>query len=269
VISSYVGQLTPLVGLDVGYGNTFYDFEQTGAGSYSALLDRMEHLIKGETRWTISPTLAGILGYWHEWVGFTGDEVIGGPGSTIMSDSRDSESHFFIGGADYTVSPHCFISVRGGAQNVTYVNVPGEPDQWNPFGDVSSTFEYSEGSFFRVGGARYGRNRTDLPGQYGAITGFDQVTYDQETATGYGVISHKLTEKLTARASGQLQYGTFEGGGLDEQAECMYIVGATLVYDLSQYLALEGGYNYDRVDSDDPNRSYSRNRVFLGVRGQF
>lgn len=265
---SYTGQFLPLFGMTFGYLNTFYDFEQDGAGSYSALLDRMEHLAKAETRWTISPSLAGIVGYWHEWVGFTGDQTIGAPGSTIMSDSRDSESHFFIGGADYTVSPHCFISVRGGGQNVTYVNVPGEPDQWNPFGDVSSTFEYLEGSFFRVG-ARYGRNRTDFPGQYGTITAYDQVTYDQETATGYGMVSHKLTEKLTARGTAQLQYGTFQGGGLDEQAECIYILGATLVYDLSQYLALEGGYNYDRVDSDDPNRSYGRNRVFLGVRGQF
>jgi len=265
---NYTGQLTPLFGLSVGYLNTFYDFEQEGAGSYSALLDRVEHMIKGETRWTISPTLAGVLGYWYEMVGFTDDEVIGGPGSTLKSDSRDSHSHFMVGGLDYTVSPHCFISVRGGAQNVIYDNVPGEPDEWNPFGDVSSTFEYAEGSFFRVG-FKYGRNRTDFPGQYGAITGYDQITYDQETATGYGVINHKLTEKLTARASGQLQYGTFQGGGLDSQAECLYIVGATLVYDLSQYLALEGGYNYDRVDSDDAYRTYSRNRVFLGVRGQF
>lgn len=262
----YVGQFTPLFGLEVGYGNTFYDFEQDGVGSYSAILDRVEHLIRAETRWTLTPTLAGILGYWYEDVGFTGDELIGA-GSPYKSDVRDSFSHFFIAGADYTVSPHCFVSVRGGAQNVTYDNVPGEPDQWNGFGDISTTFEYAEGSHFRVGG-RYGRNRTDVVGAI-SPTAYGQLTFDQETAVAYGTISHKLTESLTARASGQLQFGTFNGGAYDDQSEGVYILGVSLTYDLTQNLAVETGYNYDRLDSDDGARSYSRNRVFLGVRGQF
>lgn len=262
----YIGQLTSLVGLEVGYGNTMYDFEQEGIGSYSAILDRVEHLIRAETRWTLTPTLAGVLGYWYESVGFTGDEPIG-VGSPFRSDVRDSFSHYIIGGADYTVSPHCFVSVRGGAQNVTYENIPGEPDQWNGFGDISTTFEYAEGSHFRVGG-RYGRNRTDVIGAV-SPTLYTQLTMDQETAVAYGTVSHKLTEQLTARASAQLQFGTFNGGLYDNESEGMYILGVSLTYDLNQYLALETGYNYDRLDSDDANRSYSRNRVFLGVRGQF
>lgn len=262
----WIGQLTELFGVEVGYQNTFYDFENTGAGSYSALLDRLEHLIRAETRWTLSPTLAGILGYWHESVGFSSDERIG-PFSPFTSEIRDSESHFIVAGGDYTVSPHCFISVRGGAQNITYVNIPGEPDQWNAFGDVSTTFEYAEGSYFRVGG-KYGRNRTDVVGAFNPLF-VQQLTLDQETVTAYGVISHKLTESLTARATGQVQHGSFNGGGYDEQAEALYLIGLTLTYELTKNLALEGGYNYDRVDSDDANRTYSRNRVFLGVRGQF
>jgi len=262
----YIGQITPLFGLEVGYGNTLYDFEQDGIGSYSAILDRVEHLIRAETRWTLTPTLAGVLGYWYESVGFTADEPVG-PGSPFRSDVRDSFSHFLIAGADYTVSPQCFISVRGGAQNVTYDNVPGSPDQWNGFGDISATFEYSEGSFFRVGG-RYGRNRTDVVGAI-SPTLYTQLTMDQETAVAYGTISHKLTERLTARGSAQLQFGSFNGGLYDDQNEGMYLLGLTLSYDISQYLAVETGYNYDRLDSDDNFRSYNRNRVFLGVRGQF
>jgi len=262
----YVGQLTELIGVEVGYQNTFYDFEQSGPGSYSALLDRAEHLIKAESRWTVSPTLVGILGYWNETVDFNSGERLGVT-SPFDADIRNSNSHFIVAGGDYTVSPHCFISVRGGAQNITYGNMPDEPDQWNGFGDVSTTFEYAEESYFRVGG-RYGRNRTDVIGAYNP-NDVQQLTLDQETATFYGVVNHKLTESLTARLSGQLQYGEFNGGGYDSEAEAVYLIGATLVYDLNRYLALEGGYNYDRVDSDDADRTYSRNRVFLGVRGQF
>jgi len=262
----YVGQFTRLFGLELGYGNTFYDFEQDGVGSYSAILDRMEHLFRAETRWTLTPTLAGIVGYWYEMVDFTGDEFIA-PGSPFQSDVRNSNSHFLIGGLDYTVSPHCFVSFRGGAQNVTYTELPDEPDEWNGFGDISATFEYMEDSYFRVG-ARYGRNRTDVIGAI-SPTAYDQLTLDQETAVAYGTVSHKLTERLTAQATGQLQYGTFFGGGYDNDAEALYLVGVSLLYDLTQWLGLEAGYNYDRLDSDDSNRSYSRNRVFIGVRGQY
>jgi hypothetical protein len=259
----YVGQLTELIGLELGYANNWYDFEQTGPGSYSALLDRTEHLFRAESRWAISQTLAGILGYWYESVGFNSDDSLS-PFVALSPELRDSTSHYFVAGADYTVSPHCFISVRGGAQNVTYDNLPGEPDEWNGFADISSTFEYAEGSYFRVGG-KYGRNRTDAL----AFLGGSNLTLDQESITVYGVISHKITEDLTARLSGQLQNGEFQGGGYDGDSELLYILGATLSYQINQYLALEAGYNYDRVDSDDPGRTYFRNRVFLGVRGQF
>jgi len=263
----YIGQFTPLFGVEVGYGNTFYDFDSDGPGSYSAILDRLEHLFRAETRWTLTPTLVGVVGYWYEMVNFTDDEPIS-VGSPFQSDVRDSSSHYFIGGLDYTVSPHCFISLRGGAQNITYDNLPDEPDEWNGFGDVSATFEYMEGSFFRVGG-RYGRNRTDVIGASGPATTYDQLTLDQETFLAYGTVSHKLTENLTAQASGQLQFGSFNGGTYDDESEGMYLVGISLIYDINQYLALEAGYNYDRLDSDDSTRTYSRNRVFLGVRGQF
>jgi hypothetical protein len=260
----YIGQYTPLFGLEVGYQNTYYSYDQEGIGSYSALLDRTEHLIRAETRWTITPTLAGILGYWYEDVGFNGDDDVSLFFPGVEGDIRDSHSHFIVGGVDYTVSPHCFVSVRGGAQNVIYDNLPGEPDEWNPFADVNTTFEYLEGSYFRLG-AKYGRTRTDML----SIVAVDSVTLDQEAFTVYGMVDHKLMENLTARASGQLQFGEFEGGGFDGEKEGLYLAGISLVYDLSQYLALEGGYSYDRLDSDDNSRSYTRNRLFLGVRGQF
>lgn len=250
----YVGQFTPLFGLEVGYQNTWYDFDESGPFSYSAILDRVEHLIRGETRWTITPTIAGVLGYWYEKVDFTADEAIGGG---MVSDDRNSSSHYIVGGLDYTMSPQTFVSLRGGAQNVTYDNQPGEPDEWNAFGDVSVTYEYLEGSYVRIGG-KYGRTRTDVAG-----------SLDQEAGTLYGLVAHKVMEALTARLSGQVQFGNFHGGAFDDLGEGLYLLGLSLAYDINECFAIEGGYNYDRLDSDDGLRSYSRNRVFLGVRGEF
>ncbi len=270
----YVGQFTPLVGLEVGYANVWYDYETDGAGSFSALLDRMEHTLRGETRWTISPSLAGILGYWYEIVDFDGGQpMVAGGNPALDSTKRNSRSHYLVTGADYTMSSHTFFSLRGGAQNVTYNEIAGEPDQWNPFADLSGTVEYAEGSYVR-GGVRYGRNRTDalvtlaLLGAPAGIVESD-LTIDQESYTAYAVVSHKITEALTGRLSGQAQLGSFDNGVYNNTDENIYILGVSLTYDLTQNLALETGYNYDRVDSDTANRSYTRNRVFLGVRGQF
>jgi hypothetical protein len=241
---AYIGQLTPLIGLEVGYQNTLYSYEDD---AYSAFLDRLEHRIKAETRWTICPTVAGVVGYWYEMVDFTED----------TGEYRNSDSHYIVAGADYTLSPQAFLSARGGAQNVIYDNnTLADDNDWSPFIDVSGTYEYLEGSYVR-GGGKYGRNRTDAD------------ALDQETGTIYGVVNHKVTETLTARVSGQLQFGEFNQLADEGLNENLYLIGLSLTYDLNQYLALEAGYNYDRVDSDDSTRTYSRNRVFLGVRGQF
>jgi hypothetical protein len=42
-----------------------------------------------------------------------------------------------------------------------------------------------------------------------------------------------------------------------------------LTYTLNENLALDAGYLYDRLDSDIPNRAYSRNRAFFGVRATY
>ena len=151
--------------------------------------------------------------------------------------------------------------------NTIYTPMPDEPSQWNGFGDLSTTFEYLEDCYFRVG-AQYGKNRTDAISPI-TPTEYSQVTLDQDTFAAYGVVSHQLTPQLTGRATGQAQWSAFNGGLYDGENVGVYIAGLSLLYDLNDYLGLEAGYNFDRVDSDLPNQSYSRNRVFLGVRGQF
>src|SRR5687767_11493407 len=55
--------LTQQIGLSFGYVNNWYDYEQTGPGSRSALLDRLEHLFRVDARYTINPQLVGLIGY--------------------------------------------------------------------------------------------------------------------------------------------------------------------------------------------------------------
>ena len=70
-------QATSLLGFQVGYGNTLYNYDDSGPGSNSALLDRMENAFHLDSRWTLQPQTVGILGYMYTQIGYTGDEYLG------------------------------------------------------------------------------------------------------------------------------------------------------------------------------------------------
>ena len=55
--------LTPTITAVWGYANTYYDYEQTGIASRSALLDRMEHVFSVNGRWQAAPSTVGVIGY--------------------------------------------------------------------------------------------------------------------------------------------------------------------------------------------------------------
>ena len=47
------------------------------------------------------------------------------------------------------------------------------------------------------------------------------------------------------------------------------MLGAGVEYKFSQHISAELAYNFDRLDSQVQDRSYSRNRGFLGVRATY
>lgn len=271
---AYDHQFSPIFGIEVGYRNLWYDYEEEGPGSYSALLDRLEHLIRLETRWICNPELTFIVGYWYEQVDFQSDDSIYPSAifaTPVDPEIRNSRSHYGVLGADYEATSQLTFSIRAGPQLTEYPDLPGEDedDEWNGFGDLSATYEYLPGSSVR-GGVHYGKNRTDLVGA--PVLGDDDipiVTVDQDTIAGYVSINHRITPRLLGRAMGQAQFGEFDGGQYDGDGEGYYIAGLALSYELTKFLALEGGYNFDRLDSDINGRSFTRNRVFFGVRGTY
>lgn len=268
---AYDQLITRNFGVTVGYKNVWYDYSEDGAGSYSALLDRMEHYPKLDTRWVLTPTLTGVIGYMYGMTRFNSDDslVVGQPASGPFDpEVRDSDNHFLYGGLDAIVNPQSSLSFRGGA---TYTSYPNDDfgyteDKWTPYGDLSFIYNYLEGSFVQLG-VRYAKNRTDLAYDYNDL-GAGPVL-DQETVTGYLAVNHKIMDRLTASGTAQFQHGEFNGGTYDGEADGFYTAGISLLYELTQYFGLEAGYNYDRLDSDINGRSYTRNRVYFGVRGTY
>jgi hypothetical protein len=260
--------LTQVLGIGLGYANTWYDYEQEnlpgGFGSRSALLDRLEHLFRADLRWQVNPGLVGLIGYQLGINDYTGDDTIffDPLGRPVESDERNNIAHYVYVGADHDFNPGLRGSLRVGYQYTDYTEA--DDSQSNPFLDGALTWAFLPSSSLQVG-IRHTRNATDIatPDARG------RATLDQESTAGYAKVSHRITRDLTGSLLGQVQHSTWEGGAVDGDHETIYLVGLNLEYRINHHLAVETGYNFDRLSSEIPDRTYNRNRVYVGLRASY
>ncbi|MGZ4973241.1 MAG: hypothetical protein ACXWDN_10810, partial [Limisphaerales bacterium] len=170
----FASELTPILGSEIGYQNTIYDYRQTlsdinpvpanppldftpvAGPSRSALLDRIEQLVTLDLRWKVLPETTGILGYQFQIRQYTSDEsitptpVFNDPAFPfIPASQRDSLSHFLFVGLDQSMGPSLRASVRVGAQYLNYYNIP--TDKVSPYADANVTWTYLPGSYAQLG----------------------------------------------------------------------------------------------------------------------
>lgn len=264
---NFDGAMTRQLGYQIGYANTWMDYDDesdgpfTGTPSTSALLDRLEHSIHADLRWNIQPQTAGILGYQYRDVGYTADEVVAWGG--VMSDVRDSRSHYGYVGMDHTFRPDLTGSIRVGAQGTDYYNDPTADGQVSPYLLASLRYAYMQDCSLDFG-LTTDRNATDVIGTYD-----DGYTMDQQTTVAYLAVTHKITPKLFGTITGQYQYSEFNGGSYDNEAENYYMVGVNLEYRINRHFGAHVGYNFDALDSDLDGRTMDRNRVYIGLTARY
>lgn len=256
--------LTRQVSLGFGYVNSWYDYEQEGAASRSALLDRLEHVIRLDGRYTINPNLVGLVGYNLLLNNFTGDELIAGDGSsTEKSSIRDSVGHRIYLGVDYDITARLRSSVRLGGEFRNYVHT--DESTGNPYADASLSYAYRQGGSVMVG-VRHTRNATDISA---VDTTTGRPTSDAETTALYGQLTHKITPDLTASLNVQYQISSFNDGLYDGNGEDFLLLGANLEYRINRHFTTEIGYSFDDLSSDLAARSFDRNRVYIGLRASY
>jgi hypothetical protein len=265
--ASFTAELTRLLSVVLGYSNQLYDYDNDGPASYSALLDRMEHLVSVNLRWQTLPTTVGVLGYQFGLTDHTSSDDLLAPGAGRDPSERDSRTHYIFVGADHTFNPNLLGSIRIGGQFTDYHNAPSTQvdDVSNPYADASLSWNYNPGSYVQLG-IRHTRNQTDVA--FGAIPAVDP-TLDQESTIAYVSVSHRITGKLKGSAIAQYQNSEFKGGFADGETDDIFLVGLSLSYQINPWLSAETGYNYDRLNSDLSGRSFTRNRVYLGLRASY
>ncbi|MGY8656123.1 MAG: outer membrane beta-barrel protein [Verrucomicrobiia bacterium] len=263
VALSALYEMTRLLATEVSYSNNYIDYDDSGVSSRSALLDRVEHRIGGNLRWETAPTTIALVGYDFGVKDQTSNDPIVG---TTSSSIRDNRSHYGYVGVDHDFTSKLHASLRTGVQYTEYPNLPAGADDntINPYADGNISYDFRKGSSIQLG-IRHDRSQTDLF----ALDASASPTLDAETTTGYAAITYGFTAKIQGTVNSQLQYSTFERGAADSSNDLFLLVGANLEYEISRNFSAQAGYSFDRLDSDQVLRSFTRNRVYLGFRATY
>ena len=238
--------LTSQFGLVIGYSNNFYDYEDQ---AYAVSLNRMEHNPSVDLTYQLKPATVLVAGYAYSIVDFD-----------TVSPDRDNQSHFLRVGIDQKFSQELTASARVGAQIVDYA-FAGQKNITSPYADLSLKYAFTPDASMTVG-VSHKHNATDVI-----------QAEDQESTAVYGVFAYKFTANLSAKLIAQYQNSEFNSteADLNGKTEDYYSFGFNLGYMVTTNISLDASYYYDKLESDNSvallaPRSFSRNRVFLGVR---
>ena len=248
------------------YRNGFYDYQNNDDGltpaqqaadpSLAGILNRIDQTIGMDLQWQFAPETVGLIGYKFEWVNYTGNEAIA-PG--FNSDSRNTRSHIVYVGVQHNLLANFNVSADAGVQDVDYYNASPSTSSLQPYGTLSAVYTYAPGSYVQLG-FTHEENATDVVAPKNG-----KITQSQESSVVFVSVNHHVTQKLLATAIVNFQNSTFNGGANANEADQTYSFGANLNYAFTQHFSAMLGYNFDDLQSDIAGRSYSRNRVYLGV----
>jgi hypothetical protein len=279
---------TRLFSTELGYQNTFFDYMNSGGEvnytpsvnpsppppvisvptsvdvSLAGLLNRIEQSAWLNLQWQVRPETMAQVGGRFGLANYTGDEPVATAfpyaNRIYYSDDRNSRSYIGYLGFQHIFLPNLMMSAQGGVQYTENYNDPLSTPSLVPYAVMSAVYTYAPGSYAQIGFTE-SQNGTDVvtPDSQGRITQY------QQSSTVYASINHKLTPKLLGTVIGRWQHSVFNQGLYNNQATDYYSLGANLSYRFTSHFSGEAGYNMDNVDSQVPGRSYTRNRVYLGV----
>lgn len=282
---AFKAELTPQLGAEIGYDNAYYDYADTlslrepgknldGAGnvispSISGTLDRIEQMPHISALWHVMPDTTASLSYQYQDIQYTGGEVISGNvgsrGTSLVSRDRDLRSHTVYLGLDHQFRPDFYGSVQAGGSYYDYYVL--NETSFGPYARLSLTWVYMLESSLTAG-FQESRAATDV---IGAADTKGHLTTDAEDSVVFATVRQRIVPNLFANLNGSFQRSAFNGGGpgFNGKIERFYELGANLEYVFNPHISVHAGYDFDRLDSELGNRTYSRNKVYVGATASY
>lgn len=279
---AYNTRFNPRFGLEVGYDIAAYDYtEDRGVNhdyflgtpatlttvrvdSLSALLDRVEHLIRIEPQYYLQEHTFGFLGYQFGFQDYKSKDLINALAPNPNAGAarvelpqrgsiRDSFTQYGYVGVQHEFSRLLSGAARVGVVYADHYNL--EETSLSPYADLSVTYNYLPGSSARLG-LKHDRSATDNAG-----------AADQIATTTFLSVNHRITPRITASTLVTYQLSELSGGSLDGASFTYLTFSMALDYKVTENLFANMAYQFDDVSSDaGVYPDAQRNRVWLGVR---
>lgn len=233
------GQKTGVV---VKYRNVLFNYDNA---NLAASLDRMEQLAGVELSYALLPETKLVGEYRYQNINY---DQNGG--------SKDKQSHFLLGGADYTAKENLTLSGRAGFESRSR---DAERDTTAPYLELSTRYAYADGSFL-AGGYTYTLEESSDVARF----------TDTKVNRFFVNVQHRLSGAFTA--SGSLTYEPSQLQGRRNVAdldETTTRFGLGLSWVPGKNWTVTGTYDVDNVSSDDANRDQQRNRLGVSARVLF
>lgn len=264
---SFDGELTRELGFSVGYNNNYFNYD---AAELAGILNRIENYAHFDLKWILSHETVGVLGYQFGDIDYIGNAFLVDPSmaSGVAPVSvLNTRSHTIYVGVDHTFLPNLTGSIRGGASYYDYYNDTGS-SSFGPYATATLTYTYAPESTVSVA-FQEGRIASSLASTTSII-------HDTETSTLYASLVHRIMPNLFGSVQGTFQNSAYNGGGpgVDGESDRYYAVGAQLEYRFNPNISVQGGYNYDRLNSSlSPAavglRNYDRNKFYIGATARY
>jgi hypothetical protein len=261
-------RMTPTLGATIGYKTNRRDYSEKGTGSLSALLDQVEHLAHVDGNWFPAKDTSLFVGYQIGLVNYTSSDLLAPIGTggifdrdELLPEQRNSLSHYLYVGGRRDFSRQLQGAASIGIQYADFYNA--DETSLSPYVDLTATYTYLPGSWARLG-LTVQRNSTDT-----GLGSDGSLTLDQESASVYASVSHRVTSRITAAVLARYQHSVYNGGDYDGQADNYFTLDLNGSYKIRENLFAEAGYVYYHLSSDRPDVPFSRNRVYIGIRAAF
>lgn len=228
--------------LDVAL-NGRYLFYQYDEDSVAEALDRDTYVLGADLLKKINPTTTGVVSYRFQDTSY----------DTTM---KDSTSNFLFAGVDHAFTSRLITSLRAGFENRSF-DADYRGDDNAPYVDVSATYNLTAKTGV-TGGYRLSLSETDI-GNY----------LKSEHHGLYLQIQQEITRRINLYLAGQYDLNNYDNedsvDGSGDGDETWWRLTARLAYKITEMVSAEAGYMFNDLNSDF-DRSYDRNRIYLGLR---
>ena len=227
-------------GLTVKARAIYYEYDGAALGRS---LDRLESLFGLSGDYALLPATKIVAEYRHQEVAYKN-----------LSDNKDKQSDFLLGGADYAVGRKLSASTRLGLE---FRRRSGERSDTVPYVEFSGKFDHIEQGFVSAGYV------------YTLEESSDVVRFtDTQVSRFFVNAQHPLSSRIFASGSLTYEPSQLQGRrGFSNLDEDVVRLGVAMAYVAAKNWTAAVTYDYDRVDSDDVSRQQTRHRI--GLTGTF